>query len=163
MNKEILAVVEAVSNEKALPREKIFEALESALATATRKKYEQEIDVRVQIDRKSGDFDTFRRWLVVDEVTQPTKEITLEAARYEDEGQNLVNVAGTFADHPIDTVRDLVNTSYVPAMRALMAFNALLAAIGIGLSVALFKRKEARPADSTDPTKSRNEHLEGAV
>ncbi|STI81392.1 transcription termination/antitermination factor NusA [Escherichia coli] len=42
MNKEILAVVEAVSNEKALPREKIFEALESALATATKKKYEQE-------------------------------------------------------------------------------------------------------------------------
>ncbi len=38
MNKEILAVVEAVSNEKALPREKIFEALESALATATKKK-----------------------------------------------------------------------------------------------------------------------------
>ena len=38
-----------------------------------------------------------------------------------------------------------------------------LAAIGIGLSVALFKRKETRPADSTDPTKSRNEHLEGAV
>ena len=61
MNKEILAVVEAVSNEKALPREKIFEALESALATATKKKYEQEIDVRVEIDRKSGDFDTFRR------------------------------------------------------------------------------------------------------
>ena len=50
MNKEILAVVEAVSNEKALPREKIFEALESALATATKKKYEQEIDVRVEID-----------------------------------------------------------------------------------------------------------------
>ena len=41
MNKEILAVVEAVSNEKALPREKIFEALESALATATKKKYEE--------------------------------------------------------------------------------------------------------------------------
>ncbi len=55
MNKEILAVVEAVSDEKALPREKIFEALESALATATKKKYEQEIDVRVQIIAKSGD------------------------------------------------------------------------------------------------------------
>ena len=48
-------------------------------------------------------------------------------------------------------------------MRALMAFNALLAAIGIGLSVALFKRKETRPAESADPTQSRNEHLEGAV
>jgi len=65
MNKEILAVVEAVSNEKALPREKIFEALESALATATKKKYEQEIEVRVSIDRRSGDFDTFRRWQIV--------------------------------------------------------------------------------------------------
>ncbi|MCI4184207.1 transcription termination/antitermination protein NusA, partial [Dickeya dianthicola] len=54
MNKEILAVVEAVSNEKAVPREKIFEALETALATATKKKYEQEIDVRVCIDRKTG-------------------------------------------------------------------------------------------------------------
>lgn len=100
MNKEILAVVEAVSNEKALPREKIFEALESALATATKKKYEQEIDVRVEIDRKSGDFDTFRRWLVVEEVTQPTREITLEAARFEDESMN-----------PGDYVEDRLNLS----------------------------------------------------
>jgi len=83
MNKEILAVVEAVSNEKSLPREKIFEALETALSTATKKKYEQEIEVRVTIDRKTGDFDTFRRWVAVDEVTQPTREITLEAAQYE--------------------------------------------------------------------------------
>ena len=61
MNKEILAVVEAVSNEKALPREKIFEALESALATATKKKYEQETYVRIPSVRKSGYFDTFHR------------------------------------------------------------------------------------------------------
>ncbi|CAL4322968.1 transcription termination factor NusA [Buchnera aphidicola] len=81
MNKEILAVVEAVSNEKALPREKIFEALETALATATKKKHEQEIDVRVQINRKNGDFHTFRRWMVVHKVTYPTKEITLDAAK----------------------------------------------------------------------------------
>ncbi|AGR60553.1 transcription termination/antitermination protein NusA [Salmonella bongori] len=100
MNKEILAVVEAVSNEKALPREKIFEALESALATATKKKYEQEIDVRVEIDRKSGDFDTFRRWLVVEEVTLPTKEITLEAARFEDESLNV----GDYVEDQIESV-----------------------------------------------------------
>ncbi|MBM7344375.1 transcription termination factor NusA [Pantoea coffeiphila] len=100
MNKEILAVVEAVSNEKSLPREKIFEALESALATATKKKYEQEIDVRVTIDRKSGDFDTFRRWLIVNEVTLPTREITLEAARYEDEALNL----GDFVEDQIESV-----------------------------------------------------------
>lgn len=100
MNKEILAVVEAVSNEKSLPREKIFEALESALATATKKKYEQEIDVRVEIDRKSGDFDTFRRWVIVEEVTQPTKEITLEAARYEDESFNV----GEYVEDQIESV-----------------------------------------------------------
>ncbi|ASG62658.1 MULTISPECIES: transcription termination factor NusA [Enterobacteriaceae] len=100
MNKEILAVVEAVSNEKALPREKIFEALESALATATKKKYEQEIDVRVEIDRRSGDFDTFRRWVIVEEVTQPTKEITLEAARFEDESLNV----GDYVEDQIESV-----------------------------------------------------------
>ncbi|EOE3016276.1 transcription termination factor NusA [Enterobacter hormaechei] len=100
MNKEILAVVEAVSNEKSLPREKIFEALESALTTATKKKYEQEIDVRVEIDRKSGDFDTFRRWVIVEEVTQPTKEITLEAARFEDESLNV----GDYVEDQIESV-----------------------------------------------------------
>lgn len=100
MNKEILAVVEAVSNEKSLPREKIFEALETALATATKKKYEQDIDVRVSIDHRSGDFDTFRRWLVVDQVTQPTREITLEAAQFEDPAMQL----GDFVEDQIESV-----------------------------------------------------------
>ncbi|EGM71197.1 transcription termination factor NusA [Shewanella sp. HN-41] len=87
MNKEILLVAEAVSNEKAVPREKIFEALEIALATATKKKYEGDIDVRVSIDRKTGGYETFRRWMVVDDhgeaLENPFREITLEAARYE--------------------------------------------------------------------------------
>ncbi|OBU09968.1 transcription termination factor NusA [Morganella psychrotolerans] len=100
MNKEILAVVEAVSNEKSLPREKIFEALETALATATKKKYEQEIEVRVCIDRKTGDFDTFRRWVAVDEVTQPTREITLEAAEYDTPGIQL----GDYIEDQIESV-----------------------------------------------------------
>lgn len=89
MNKEILAVVEAVSNEKSLPREKIFEALEIAIATATKKKYEYEINVRVSINRESGKFNTFRRWIVVSEITKPTKEITLDAARFEDKNVQL--------------------------------------------------------------------------
>lgn len=84
MNKEILAVIEAVSNEKAVPQEKIFNALEVALAAATRKKYNQDIDVRVVMDRKSGMIKTFRKWIVVEQVTQPTREITLEAARLDD-------------------------------------------------------------------------------
>ena len=84
MSKEILLAAEAVSNEKLLPREKIFEALESAIALSTKKKYEQEIDVRVEIDTKTGEFITYRRWQVVEDVTHPTKEITLEAAQFED-------------------------------------------------------------------------------
>ncbi|VFP82159.1 transcription termination factor NusA [Candidatus Erwinia haradaeae] len=100
MNKEILAVVEAVSNEKSLPREKIFEALESALGIATKKKYEHDIDVRVIIDRKSGYFDTFRRWRIVEEVSHPTCEITLEAALYDDGSLSL----GEYVEDQIESV-----------------------------------------------------------
>ena len=64
MNKEILMVVDAVSNEKGVEKDIIFEALEAALASATRKKYGEETDVRVAINRKSGDYDTYRRWKV---------------------------------------------------------------------------------------------------
>lgn len=100
MNKEILAVVEAVSNEKAVPRERIFEALEIALATATKKKHALEIEVRVEIDRKTGDFDTFRRWVAVEEVESPTLEISLEAAQFEDETIEL----GGFIEDDIESV-----------------------------------------------------------
>lgn len=103
MNKEILLVVDAVSNEKAVPREKIFEALETALATATKKKYEGDILVRVEIDRKSGDFKTFRRWQVVadqDSLTNPYGEITLEAAQIDEPEIQI----GDFVEDEIDSV-----------------------------------------------------------
>ncbi|WP_076418895.1 transcription termination factor NusA [Colwellia sp. UCD-KL20] len=87
MSKEILLVVDAVSNEKALPRESIFEAMETALETATKKKYEGDIVVRVSIDRITGEFDTFRRWLVIapseEQMENPYAEITFDAAQYE--------------------------------------------------------------------------------
>jgi transcription termination/antitermination protein NusA len=67
MTKEILAVVDAVSNEKGVAKEIIFEALEAALASATRKRHPDEVDVRVAIDRDTGEYDTFRRWEVVDD------------------------------------------------------------------------------------------------
>lgn len=70
MNKEILLVVEAVSNEKGVDREVIFQAIEAALETATKKKAEQEIDVRVEINRKTGDYATARRWLVIDDANE---------------------------------------------------------------------------------------------
>lgn len=67
MNKEILLVVEAVSNEKGVDREVIFQAIEAALETATKKKATKEIDVKVEINRKTGDYATFRRWVVIAE------------------------------------------------------------------------------------------------
>jgi len=86
MNKEILLVVDAVSNEKDVDKEVIFQAIEAALASATRKKHGGDIDVRVEIDRETGDYQTFRRWLVVDDsetqvLENPKAEITLSAAR----------------------------------------------------------------------------------
>ncbi|ALS97968.1 transcription termination factor NusA [Lacimicrobium alkaliphilum] len=87
MNKEILLVAEAVSNEKQVPREKIFEALEYAIASATKKKNHGDIEVRVAIDRETGDFDTFRRWKVIpDDQPQenPYAELTLSAAQVEE-------------------------------------------------------------------------------
>lgn len=86
MSKEILNVVEAVSNEKDVPASVIFEAIESALASATRKKHGGDIDVRVVIDRKTGQYRTFRRWQVVpdDELECPDRQIAAsEAARLE--------------------------------------------------------------------------------
>jgi len=103
MNKEILLVVEAVSNEKGLPREAIFEALEGALAIATKKKYENDIEVRVDIDRETGAFETFRRWLVLAtdaEMENPCKEITFEAAEYD----NPEVQVGEFIEDEIDSV-----------------------------------------------------------
>ncbi|WP_115719385.1 transcription termination factor NusA [Gallaecimonas mangrovi] len=106
MNKEILLVVDAVSNEKAVPREKIFQALEAALATATKKKHDKEIEVRVAIDRKTGDFDTYRRWLIVEDsddvLEHPLKEVTLGAARAMEENDELQ--PGEYIEEQIDSI-----------------------------------------------------------
>src|SRR3972149_9949948 len=85
MNKEILMVVDVVSNEKGVSTEIIFSAIEAALATATKKRNREDIDVRVAIDIKTGDYETFRRWEVVDDGIEqlefPTRQIRLEEAR----------------------------------------------------------------------------------
>ena len=65
MNRELLMLVEAISREKNVERDVVFGAVELALAQATKKLYEGEVDIRVAIDRDSGDYDTFRRWVVV--------------------------------------------------------------------------------------------------
>lgn len=103
MSKEILLVAEAVSNEKAVPQEKIFEALEIALATATKKKNEGDIEVRVAIDRKTGDFDTYRRWLIVEddaEMENPYAEISVSAAQLDEPHLNV----GDYVEEQIDSI-----------------------------------------------------------
>ncbi|MCC5858172.1 MAG: transcription termination/antitermination protein NusA [Ectothiorhodospiraceae bacterium] len=84
MSKEVLLVVEAISNEKGVDKEVIVEAIEAALASATKKRSAGEIDVRVAVDRQTGDYDTFRRWHVVEddaEIELPDQEIPLSEAR----------------------------------------------------------------------------------
>jgi N utilization substance protein A len=104
MNKEILMVVDAVSNEKGVDKEIIFEALEAALAAATRKKHGEEWDVRVAINRKTGDYDTFRRWKVFAddsrEIETPDRELRLE------DGIDIDKDAepGGFVEQPIESV-----------------------------------------------------------
>ena len=82
MSKEILNVVEVVSAEKGVAKEIIFEAIEAALASATRKRHPDELDVRVSIDRETGDYETFRRWEIVDDAavvfTQEEADAALE-------------------------------------------------------------------------------------
>lgn len=87
MSKEILMVADAVSNEKGVSRDVIFEAIESALATATKKLHgNDEIDCRVSVDKTTGEYETFRVWTVVDdeEYEDPAAQLTLEQANEKD-------------------------------------------------------------------------------
>ncbi|HBS14955.1 MAG TPA: transcription termination/antitermination protein NusA, partial [Alcanivorax sp.] len=88
MNKEILLVAETVSNEKGVSRDVIFEAIESALAAATKKRFkEEDVEIRVEIDRVSGDSRTFRVWHVVpdEELYEFGRQLTLDEAHEHDE------------------------------------------------------------------------------
>ena len=105
MSKEILLVVDAVSHEKGVEKGIIFEAIESALATATRKKHGEDISVRVSIDRETGDYDTFRQWLVIDiedpEFEGPMKQILYPAAA---EKKPDIQI-GEYIEEPIESVK----------------------------------------------------------
>jgi N utilization substance protein A len=101
---EVLMVVEAVSREKGVEKETIFQAIEAALATATRKRHPGDIDARVAIHRDTGDYDTFRRWEVVaDDVETlefPDRQIKLaDAQKLKPEIQ-----IGEFTEAPLPTV-----------------------------------------------------------
>jgi N utilization substance protein A len=114
MSKEILLVVDAVSNEKGVSKDVIFGAIEAALASATKKRHEEDIEVRVAIDRETGEHDTFRRWEVVEENPElgegddeeeggynfPSRQILLEEARKTHPDIQL----GEFIEEPMESV-----------------------------------------------------------
>jgi N utilization substance protein A len=112
MGKEILEVVDVVSNEKGVGKDIIFEALEAAIASATKKRYTDDIDVRAAIDRRSGDYAAFRRYEVIDldaldedgelldAVAYPERQISLAEARREHPEVQ----AGEFLEEPIENV-----------------------------------------------------------
>ena len=84
MSREVLLLVDALAREKNVDKEVVFGALEHALAQATKKRYEGEVDVRVSIDRESGEFESFRRWHVVPDeagLQQPDQEVLLFEAK----------------------------------------------------------------------------------
>jgi len=101
MSKEILLVVDAVSNEKGVSKDVIFEALEAALASAARKLSDEERDVRVAIDRETGEYETFRRW----EVLEDDAEMEFEDAQMFLKDAQAVNAdiaVGEFIEEPME-------------------------------------------------------------
>lgn len=103
-NKEILLVVDAVSNEKGVPKEVIFQAIEAALEMATRKLYEMEIDAQVVIEHATGNYETFRQWLVIDndeEVEFKNTQITLSTAQSKQDDAKV----GNYIREPMESVK----------------------------------------------------------
>ncbi len=82
MSRELLLLVDALAREKNVDKDIVFGALELALASATKKRFDEEVDVRVSIDRDTGDYDTFRRWEVVTEEDfyDPAYQMVLDQA-----------------------------------------------------------------------------------
>jgi len=86
MSREILLLVDALAREKNVTREVVFGALESALASAMKKRFKEDVEIRVSIDRDTGEHEAFRRWLVVPDeagLQEPDKETMLSDARDE--------------------------------------------------------------------------------
>lgn len=102
MSREILLLVDALSREKNVDKEVVFEALESALASATKKRFEDEADVRIAIDRNTGEYDSFRRWEIMDDETfeTPDLHIKLDEAKKRDVALQL----GEFVEEPLESI-----------------------------------------------------------
>ena len=103
MNRELLMLVDAISREKTVDREVVFAAVEAALASATKKLNGGEVDIRVAIDRETGEYETFRRWLVVPDsagLQNPDAEEMLSDAQ-----ERIADIEeGDYIEEPIDSV-----------------------------------------------------------
>ncbi|MFY9259901.1 MAG: transcription termination factor NusA [Gallionella sp.] len=102
MSREVLLLVDALSREKNVDKEVVFAALESALASATKKRFDDEADVRVAIDRNTGEYESFRCWEVMDDETfeTPDLHIKLEEAQKHDPSVEL----GGFIEEPLESI-----------------------------------------------------------
>ncbi len=104
MSKEILLVVDAVSHERGIEKEIIFQALESALASATKKKYTKDIEVRVAIDRETGEYESFRCWQVLDDEVDPFEHYDKQVLLSRVIADNPDIKPGEFIEEPIESV-----------------------------------------------------------
>jgi len=103
MNRELLMLVDAISREKNVERDVVFGAVELALASATKKIYPEGTEIRVSVDRDSGQYETFRRWLVVPDAAglqNPEGEELLSDAREE-----IADIEeGDYIEKPVESV-----------------------------------------------------------
>jgi len=102
MSRDVLLLVDALSREKNVDKEVVFSALESALASATKKQFEDESDVRVEIDRNTGEFESFRRWEVMDDETFETPDLHIKLE--EAQKRNADIQMGGFVEEPLESI-----------------------------------------------------------
>ena len=120
-NDEILMMAEVLSREKGLDETSVFEAIEAALATATRKQYREDIEVRVAIDRKTGNYEAFRQWEIVEDddmIETPASQMTLAGSEisYPDQEHEV----GGVVEEPFETV---ANFGRIEAQAAKQVIN----------------------------------------
>jgi len=104
MGLEIIRVVDAVSETKDMDREIIFEAIENALESATKKKYDYNLDVKVKIDRLSGEYDTYRRWMVFADESRDLEDPDIELRMIDAIDINKDAQPGEYVEEEIDSV-----------------------------------------------------------
>jgi N utilization substance protein A len=100
MSREILLLVDALAHEKNVPKEVIFTALEFALASATKKKHHDDADIRVQIDRETGEYETFRRWQYVEYDLLENSAYQIDEESDHAKGLNI----GDYYEEPLESI-----------------------------------------------------------